>query len=383
MNYNDRATNDLSADEVYGEITKNSSFYQSEVNGQIRTFRNTENTPDLALVEQFVESIIKTNHSGFKKYQRTNRTGVLITEFKHSPLSYFFKHINSFIRTIYDHDSFYIYSENVNLFLDACNELKFNLITFSNHLFFCLESEKFEADLFNELIELIRNRSNTDEFSKKASYRKTHAVRIFKSCKGYIEALFNTHYKLLVIRLDLSYLVTIDESNGKPIQLVTLEQARKDFSNFINNKRHNSLFKNMVGYICKLEFGAQKGYHFHLIFFFLGSKVQNDPYIAHRIGTYWREVITAKRGIFFNCNLKKRNYQHLGIGMMHADSPIDSELRFNLINRVLRYLTKSEQFLKIKLAKNDRVISKGKMPVRISNAGRPRNSWLDGLAQRS
>jgi len=382
MYRNNSTANDLSADDVYGEITKNSSFYQSEVNGEIKTYRNTENTPDLALVERFVESIIKTNHIGFRKYQRTNRIGVLIKEFKHTPLSHFFKHVNSFIRTIHDHNSFYIFSENINLFLDACNELKFNLRTFNNHLFFCLESSKFEADLFNELIELIRNRSKTVEFSKKVSYRKTHAERIFKSYRGYIAALFNKHYKLLVIRLDLSYLVTINEANGKPIQLVTLEQAKKDIFNFLNNKRHNSLFKNMVGYISKLEFGTQKGYHFHLILFFRGSEVQNDPYIAHRIGTYWRDVITDKRGIFFNCNKKKKDYQHLGIGMIHADSPLDSELRFNLINRVLRYLTKSEQFLKIKLAKNDRVISKGKMPVRTSNAGRPRNSWLDGLAQR-
>lgn len=34
----------------------------------------------------------------------------------------------------------------------------------------------------------------------------------------------------------------------------------------------------MVGHIWKLEEGTTKGYHFHLMFFFDGSKVQHDAY---------------------------------------------------------------------------------------------------------
>ncbi len=76
-------------------------------------------------------------------------------------------------------------------------------------------------------------------------------------------------------------------------------------------------------------------------------------------------------GIFHNCNANKKKYFHLGIGMIDATAESDAELRANLRN-VATYLTKNDQFLKIKLGKKDKVFGTGQVPEKTSNRGRPR-----------
>lgn len=85
----------------------------------------------------------------------------------------------------------------------------------------------------------------------------------------------------MVLRIDFGY---IAEEREK----ITQEQARKDLERFLNNQRGNSLFKYMVGYIWKLEFGARKGLHFHFIIIFNGANVQKDVYVAWKVSEYWK-----------------------------------------------------------------------------------------------
>jgi hypothetical protein len=169
---------------------------------------------------------------------------------------------------------------------------------------------------------------------------------MFKKLKDYVDALFAKHSRLIVIRLDLSYHVSNDL---QPKQLVTLQQAKNDLAHLLKNTRHNALFEHVVGYIWKLEYGQSRGYHYHIILFFLGSKVQKDVYIAMQIGKYWSEVITNKRGHYYNCNndkAKHDSFGNLGIGRINAD---DTRLRFNLLNKVVKYFIKKEQYLRNRL----------------------------------
>ena len=174
--------------------------------------------------------------------------------------------------------------------------------------------------------------------------------------------------------MDLSYLVQFDEQNNRTRHLVTFEEVKADLYRLLSNKRHNAMFKHLVGYVWKLEYGDMKGHHYHLLLFFKGSEVNGDFKKGREIGEYWRDVITKGRGYYFNCNGKKNDYAHLGIGMIHADKEEDAHLRFNLIHYVLPYLIKSDQYLKVKLKMNDRSIGKGVMPKKKSNAGRPRKA---------
>ena len=75
----------------------------------------------------------------------------------------------------------------------------------------------------------------------------------------------------------------------------------------------------------KLEYGFLKGCHYHCIFFFDGSKVIKDAYLASLMGDYWKEI-TNDKGYYFNCNKDKLNkYKCVGVGMInHYDEALIS-----------------------------------------------------------
>ncbi|PUA19193.1 hypothetical protein C7W93_04705 [Glaciimonas sp. PCH181] len=115
--------------------------------------------------------------------------------------------------------------------------------------------------------------------------------------------------------------------------------------------------------------GAEKGHHSHCILFFDGSKVLKDAYLAALIGRYWVDFITAGRGTFFDCNAEKGKYKYLGIGMISLG---DDELRANLL-RVVKHLTKKDQYLRKKVSTHRLVFGPGHIPgVRRSKARRLR-----------
>lgn len=370
----------LSPSDIYSEIKDDSNTCHYKFNGKIRRHLDSSNGLSLGPIERFVDKVINSSLPGFNAIYKAIGNQGKIAEFRNTRLSIYFKSVDSFISTVYDHDIYYIYSEYIKLFYEACNELNLHLRRFVNHLFYLDDINKYEAELFNELIELIRFKSRLPKFKHAVARRERRAAQMFESIKSYVDSLFFNHSKLLVIRLDLGYLVEVDEVTRKTKKNTTLQEAKNDLANLWRNKRHNSLFDEMVGYVWKLEYADMKGYHFHLILFFNGSNVQNDYHIADMIGRYWCEVITNNRGIYFNCNAVKTKYKHLGIGKISAESPADSELRLNLINYVVKYLTKKEQFLRIKFSKKERVIGTGEKPSRPKKPGRPRNSRRDELA---
>lgn len=369
----------LTANQIYKDIIQQAAIFKIKTDEKINTSINLNNTPNLSPIENFVGFIRSTNHIGYIRKDILSKEGIQSVTFRADKLSFYFSHINSYIKTVYSYDDVYIYSENVTLFLECCKELKLSPKQFNKPEFLCNADMRYEAELYNDLITLIRIKSKTEQFKKKLSNRKSNAVRMQKRLTQYVKDLFAVHSRLLVIRLDLGYYATADK-NGVIQNTVTLEQVRKDFNKLFNNRRHNDIFYHMVGYISKLEFGGKKGFHYHLIFFFKGAHVHKGPYLGNKIGEYWSNVITAGLGSYFNCNANKSKYTHLGIGMINAESEIDAELRSNLNNYVLRYLTKSEQYLKVKLGEKDRVFSTGGPPKRTSSAGRPRDSVRDARA---
>jgi hypothetical protein len=131
---------------------------------------------------------------------------------------------------------------------------------------------------------------------------------------------------------------------------------QQDMVRFKRRMSTDPFFKDIAGYIFKLEYGLSKGHHLHCMFFFDGSKVMKDKYIAQKIGELWVET-TDHRGGFFNCNRIKESYKFLGIGMVNH---YESEKRRNL-GLALSYLFKAEQFLSYRYKKKARGFFKGEM----------------------
>src|SRR5699024_1341533 len=98
-----------------------------------------------------------------------------------------------------------------------------------------------------------------------------------------IDDLFQLYSKLLFIRVDFYLRKEHDNVNN-------YHNLNNAFTRLRNNMRFNSLFDHYITYCAKLEYGPQRGWHFHVLFFFDGQKVQNDYLLAQAIGEYWGNV---------------------------------------------------------------------------------------------
>jgi hypothetical protein len=210
----------------------------------------------------------------------------------------------------------------------------------------------------NGCVDKIRQEAKSRKFMSKLNSYQRSSNKNYKELTQYIDEVFECHSRLLVLRVDLSY--SKENSNTKQ------SEAARDLKHLFRNARSNKLFSDMVGYIWKLEYGPEKGFHYHMMFFFDGSKIREDGTLAKRIGRYWIDVVTKGRGLYYNCNAVKHTYKICGIGMInHADA----ELRENLRKAVI-YLTKTDLYMKLQT--EGRGMGKGNRPTPKDPRGRPR-----------
>lgn len=348
---------EIDDNDMYRQLYDESIRFDVEHDGEIKTTIIESQLSVLSLIDNFVKMAVSSKQPAFR-ITRLKSGGL---EIRTLPLGRYFTLVKSFSSCITPH---YRYSENVELFIHCWKALN-------------LEEECFEmgvgfpskivgrcvAERFNELVELIRAESQTPEFKLKAARREFNAKRNYLSATSYVDNLFVRYSRLLVLRMDFSYRADVSMQ-------MSAEDADKDITRFLNNRRSNKLFAAWVGYICKFEYGSKKGFHFHMILFFDGSKVRNDAYLANELGRYWKERITQGRGLFSNCNLSKSKYKNIGIGMISHN---DTEIRNTLVTKVIKYLTKQEQYLiATKLENGFKTFRKGESPYKMSRAGRKR-----------
>lgn len=255
----------------------------------------------------------------------------------------------------------YELSEQVKVFLQVEEELQWQ----EERPFEALAPSKTQpgkvvADVANQLVITIRDITGRTAFRSRLAARRFGAKRNLLRGKQLIEALFRRLARLNVVRIDFGYL------SDHP---ASLEQTKEDFSRFLNNHRHHSAFKHLVGYIWHLEWAFKSGYHWHVVLFFDGSKTLRDAYVAHQIGEYWVRVITQDRGRYHNCNADKNKYRQLGIGMIPHD---DSGKRAVLEGTVLEYLTTVDELAQPRLPRGTRVFGTSQMPEAHPGTGRKR-----------
>ena len=241
------------------------------------------------------------------------------------------------------------YSLKTELFYSSCRELGWNE-SLHNTQNTTTNNNLCNVDFFNQLIDLIRQKGHSRAFKQAELKRASNADRGFESAQRYVNSLFIRYARLCVVRIDLAYLSKTSESE------VDLSRVQRDYKTFIHGWREKSVFKNMVGYVAKLEYGETKKHHFHLMLFFDGSKSHQDISIAMRIGEYWKSI-THQDGTFFICNAFKSKYRYLGIGMVSHD---DVNKRYNL-KIALEYFFKKEQYLNYKYKEKTRTHFRGEI----------------------
>ncbi len=212
------------------------------------------------------------------------------------------------------------------------------------------------------------------------------------SLTAYVDGLFERHSRLLVIRIDLGYaqglmlnphmaqhgvVVSSRPEPCFPVRQslaverppVTVDQIGEHREQLLAYIRRG-YGKNFCGYAWKLEYGARKGYHFHLVLFFDGAHLRQDVTIAQLIGEHWRQVITGGLGAYYNCNDPRHTYVHRCVGPLSWDSP----QRHAGLAFLCAYLLKSDLYVRLELAPGQRTFGKGGLPklLMLTRRGRPR-----------
>lgn len=342
--------------QIYKAIDANSNIFEADYRDETVTYIGNEFGDRLYMVEKFGEEIQK-GRKGFS---------TKLTEQGHMKplaLAKYLKMMNSFLSL---HSFSKIYSPQVELFFDIL-VIKYGLIPGdfkdSPNVYSSLFKMK-QGEFFNKLIEEILHMTSQRGFKRKVYARVDSINKGYLSAKGYLDVLYERYARLLVLRIDFGFRT----SDAALPHTVSLLEAQEHLARFLNNKRGKTLYKNLKGYIWRLEYGKQKGYHFHLFFFFDGSKAHKDEFLANEIGADWIKVTDGK-GIYHNCNAHKQSYKRLGIGMISHD---DEEKRRNLLE-VLAYMHKEDQTLREKFSDKTHGWGRGAMPRPPQHGlGRPR-----------
>jgi hypothetical protein len=374
-------SNDISMREMYEGIDYDLNTYVTEQGGEHLTVidRGFDNGSTLFAIHEFTEGIRKKDELGFKVIKNEKGTRVidlalakyyrqfphwLDTLFQYRPKAYF-NTPNPYYRNYPE----YTFSAEVDTFFASCIELNLLQETFRNPAENYVPGIAF-AELYNSLILRIREKTRSSEFKQSLNARENNSKRNLKSYSAYFNSVLRKWSRLLVLRLDGYF----PYSPTEQVSAVAAHQARK---RFLNNIRHNELFKGLIGVIWKLEYGCHghgesgcgRGHHFHFIFLFDGRVRQKEEWIADEIGKYWVSRITDGLGAYNNCNRDSNKYKRRGIGIINH---FDTEKREYFLKHVLGYLTKHDQLLMV-CPKGCRSIGRKEMPkARVKMAGRHR-----------
>lgn len=196
-----------------------------------------------------------------------------------------------------------------------------------------LKLDKSQAELLNDLVAGLINHLNNPKFKQKQAERLRKAKHQYDRARYLVEVLRAKYSKLLILRVDLCW-------KNQNLDKIRLHELKSTLSAFFKRFHHDPALPNIVGYIWKLEFGQQKGYHYHCLFFLNGNKYQNDAYYAEQIGSYWC-TFTKDQGFYFNCNRNKLRYRNLAIGMVRHEN----QAMFDNLDKVLVYICKQDQFI--------------------------------------
>ncbi|WP_260439213.1 inovirus Gp2 family protein [Burkholderia sp. Bp9099] len=257
----------------------------------------------------------------------------------------------------------------VQLFFDVCD--RHALGKYGPHYFKphpakrTPDGKKFLWQSFNELIYMIRAEAKARQLDQLEKWSRSQAKQRFDAMMRYVHRCFRKRRRIFVIRMDLYYRI---EFAGA----VSIEQAKEHHALFVNRLRAlRDIRTDLVGGIWKLEWTQRKGHHFHWVFMFDGSLVQDAWKWSDLIDAQWRNVVPQVGG-YSHCG-NYDEHKNVGTGMIHIDK--DSE-KFKIFEtKVIDYLAKKDQALCLKITAGTRAWGPftpgGK---RTSKAGRPPKS---------
>lgn len=264
------------------------------------------------------------------------------------------------------------YDEYIELFRDTCRELGlYEEVLLRQPSFWCnLDNKPLDhttgrcAAIFNNFVETLRRLGRETNAARRRTERLRDAKERHRDYCRYFDSLIKRFRRLEVVRVELGY-----QKTGFERAMSTL---KRDFDVFLRSRRsHQDIFKGLVGYVVKFEYGVDRGPHIHLLLIFDGDLRQGcAKFFSQKSGEHW-ETITEGRGNYRNGHLYDEEYARrgtLGIGSIHIN---DQQKRENFCNYVLAYLCKADSFAHPKEMAGFKVIRRGELPKKSSSRKKP------------
>ncbi len=208
------------------------------------------------------------------------------------------------------------------------------------------------AKMGNDFVIALRHAASTSEFNKKINDQEENSYRNFKSSVQYVSQLFSRHSRLLYIRIDLSIEYLYIPNDDTALQQILAYHAK--FRKLISRKEYP--FAHLDGYIAHVEYGTDKGHHIHMSLFYYEQETRADYIISEDVGNAWIKI-TNGIGKWQSTNRDRHKPSCNALGRIHRD---DTEKRYCLYY-TLWYTVKSDQYLKFKYHKDQRLFFRGSM----------------------
>lgn len=177
-------------------------------------------------------------------------------------------------------------------------------------------------DDYNEFIDSIRIGAESPEFKKSINDYQHKQRRNYKEFNNYVDNIFDIHPMLQVLKINLEYR-SDDGAIGKIMTHKKCLEASQDRGRFLNNIRSNKMFKDiMPGYFWIQECAPNKGFNYHMFFFFNVSNGRLDETMAIKIGDYWNSTIMRYKDKDSNFkyinDIKNKKYVTHWFGMINS-----------------------------------------------------------------
>ena len=195
--------------------------------------------------------------------------------------------------------------------------------------------EKVVAE-FAHVLQRMHAEVHTAEMRRLTNNFERNARKCYRSTMDMVHAAVSRHAKLLSIRMDLSY-----RSANPFLEMAhfTGEEAQAHLATFLDHVRHKTGLA-IIGYCWAIEYAPTAGRHFHIWLLLNGHHHQDAAAIGHQLGAVWSAEMTDGQGRYYLCNLDKKRYAHLAVGMLHRAS-----IDWVGVHHIARYITKVDHFL--------------------------------------
>jgi hypothetical protein len=258
----------------------------------------------------------------------------------------------------------YVFNPYITVMLRVCRRWGPKLAYFSYDSELSA-NEKPVRDTLEHMVRFVRRVCGSQKFKYIVNNYTRNERENFKSCCHYVAAIFSDHAKLLILRVDLYYL---PDQKG----WANTHEATKGLEKFRRALREGRIVPDVLGWICRREYGFRRGVHYHLMIIVDGHKHRDAANLSKVIGEYWVDRCTGmeRKGSYFNCYVRKDEYEFNGLGLIH----LSDRQGLMGIREAIRYITKGDYQLK---TEHERNLWRGIMPDVSVKHGAPRKADHD------